>query len=77
MERKFGKLFSGLIKVWLLLAVVMLIALPSSAFAGDPKVKAMARNLYLGADISKVVEAAQTDPNPRCCGRDFSNNAVY
>lgn len=63
MERKFGKLFSSVMKMSLFLVVVMLIALPSSALAGDPKIKTMTRNLYLGADIFKVVEAAMTDPN--------------
>ncbi len=62
MERKFGKLFSNLIKMSLLLVVVTLITLPSSAFAGDPKIKAMTRNVYLGADIFKVVDAALNPP---------------
>lgn len=48
--------------------VVGLIYPLSSALAkqgGNQKtqVKVMTRNLYLGADIFKVVEAAQTDPN--------------
>lgn len=60
MERK---LFSNLFKMSLLLMLVLMLALPSSALAGAPKIKAMTRNLYLGADIFKVVEAAQTDPD--------------
>ena len=63
MEKKLGKMFSGFKKGLLLFTVLMLIALPSSVFAGDPKIKTMTRNLYLGADIFKVVEAAQTDPD--------------
>ncbi|MBN2178601.1 MAG: hypothetical protein JW743_04165 [Deltaproteobacteria bacterium] len=43
---------------------VMIVVAPlSSAVAADPKINAMTRNLYLGADIFKVVEAAQTDPD--------------
>ena len=63
MEKKLGKMFSGFKKGLLLFTVLMLIALPSSVFAGDPKIKTMTRNLYLGADTFKVVEAAQTDPD--------------
>lgn len=63
MEKKLGKMFSGFKKGLLLFTVLMLIALPSSVFAGDPKIKTMTRNLYLGADLFKVVEAAQTDPD--------------
>jgi len=66
------KLFSGLTKVLLLLVAVMLITMPSSAFACNQKAKAkvMTRNLYLGADIFKVVEAAQ-NPNPNPDGLDI------
>lgn len=46
------------LKIGLLLGIALLIALPPSAFAKDPKVKTMTRNLYLGADIFKVVNAA-------------------
>ena len=63
MEKKLGKMFSGFKKGLLLFTVLMLIALPSSVFAGDPKIKTMTRNLYLGADLFKVVEAAQTHPD--------------
>lgn len=43
---------------------VLVIAAPlSSAFAANSKVTVMTRNLYLGADIFRVVDAAQ-DPNP-------------
>jgi len=64
MERKFGKLFSSLIKMSLLLALIMLIALPASAGQCNRKAKAkvMTRNLYLGADIFKVVDAATNPP---------------
>jgi hypothetical protein len=55
MEKKLGKMFSGFKKGLLLFTVLMLIALPSSVFAGDPKIKTMTRNLYLGADTFKVV----------------------
>lgn len=65
MKIKLGKMFSGFKKGLLLFTVLMLIALPSSVFAGNPKIKTMTRNLYLGADISKVVEAALNPyPNP-------------
>lgn len=57
MEKKLGKMFSGFNKGLLLIAVLVLITLPSSAFAGDPKVKVMTRNVYLGANIFKVVYA--------------------
>ncbi|MCP4367881.1 MAG: hypothetical protein GY797_07185, partial [Deltaproteobacteria bacterium] len=63
MKSKLAKMFSGFKKGLLLFTVLMLIALPSSAFAGKPKIKTMTRNLYLGADIFKVVDAAQTDPD--------------
>jgi len=43
--------------------LVLMLALPSSAFSEDIKFKTMTRNLYLGADIFKVVEASQTNPN--------------
>jgi endonuclease/exonuclease/phosphatase family metal-dependent hydrolase len=44
----------------LLIGIAILAAPLSSAFAGGPKIKAMTRNLYLGADIFKVVEASQS-----------------
>jgi len=47
----------------------MLIALPSSAFAEDIKFNTMTRNVYLGADIFKVVEAAE-NPDPDNYGLD-------
>jgi len=57
MKRKF-------LSILLLLIVSMLIALPYSVLAGPPpKIKTMTRNLYLGADIFKVVDAAQADPD--------------
>ena len=63
MTRKIGKLFSGFKFGWLLLSVLILLAPLSSAFSGEPKIKVMTRNLYLGADIFKVVDAAQTNPS--------------
>lgn len=47
-------------------ALSVLIILPPAASAGikQGKVKAMSRNLYLGADIFKVVEAAMDTSNP-------------
>lgn len=56
------KIFSRLTIVGVLLAFTVLLVLSGSAIAGDPKIKAMTRNLYLGADIFKVVEAAQKAP---------------
>ena len=55
-----------LILIWTL-ATALFLPL-SSAMAkhgrhGNTNVKVMTRNLYLGADIFKVVEAAQTDPD--------------
>lgn len=46
----------------LLLGIAILVAPVSSAFSEEPKAKVMTRNLYLGADIFKVVAAAQTNP---------------
>lgn len=47
-------------------ALLMAAGAASSAIADeageDPKINAMTRNLYLGADIFKVVEAAQNNP---------------
>ena len=62
MKSKLGKMFSGFKKGLLLFTALILIALPSSVFAGGSKIKTMTRNLYLGADIFKVVDAAQADP---------------
>jgi hypothetical protein len=46
------------------LCLIILLAPVSSSLACDEiKIKTMTRNLYLGADIFKVVEAAQTDPS--------------
>lgn len=57
--------------VSLFVGLLILIAPLSMAFAGPkaPKVKVMTRNLYLGADIFKVVEAAQ-NPDPANYGLD-------
>jgi endonuclease/exonuclease/phosphatase family metal-dependent hydrolase len=61
------KMFSGFKPGWLLLAVLILFAPISSASSKEPEIKAMTRNLYLGADIFKVVDAAlaaaEADPN--------------
>lgn len=48
----------------IIILVLSVIAIGSApAFAVDkPKVKVMTRNLYLGGDIFKVVDAAQTNP---------------
>jgi len=55
-----GQLIFGLIVILALLVIPL-----SSALAQDlqPKIKVMTRNLYLGADIFKVVEAAQENPD--------------
>jgi endonuclease/exonuclease/phosphatase family metal-dependent hydrolase len=43
---------------------IMIVVAPlSSAVAADPKINVMTRNLYLGADIFKVVEAAENNPD--------------
>ncbi len=59
------KSFKWVSVVSLFLILFMLIIPFSSAFAVEkaPKIKAMTRNLYLGADIFKVVEAAQENPD--------------
>lgn len=61
MKSKLEKRFSGFKKGWSLLVVLIIIAPLSSAMSKEAKFKAMTRNLYLGADIFKVVEAAQKD----------------
>lgn len=63
MKSKLGKMFSGFKKGWLLLVILILIAPFSTAMSGKAKFKAMTRNLYFGADIFRVVDAAQTDPD--------------
>ena len=62
MKSKPGKMFSDFRKGWLLLVILILLAPLSAAMSKEAMFKAMSRNLYLGADIFKVVEAAQTDP---------------
>ncbi len=58
MERKSGKFLSA-IKMGVLLIVILLMASPFAwAKSKNSKIKVMTRNLYLGADIFKVVEAA-------------------
>jgi len=59
------KRFQWVSVVSLLLVLSMLIIPFSSAFAAEkgPKITVMTRNLYLGADIFKVVEAAQENPD--------------
>jgi hypothetical protein len=68
-----------LILIWFVTACLVFPL--SSAIAkkgGNHKtqVKVMTRNLYLGADIFRVVEAAQNDPryNPLRCCRCISNS---
>lgn len=58
-----NKMFSGFKPGWLLLTIIILLAPVSPAYSGEPKIKAMTRNLYLGGDIFRVVEAALTDPS--------------
>lgn len=53
----------------LCIGIAILMAPLSSALAEDVKFKTMTRNLYLGADIFKVVEAAQ-NPDPALGGLD-------
>ncbi|MEJ2052190.1 MAG: hypothetical protein P8Y60_20550, partial [Calditrichota bacterium] len=54
--------------IGLMLALVLVAGAVSPALAAGkdtvkgPKINVMTRNLYLGADIFKVVDAAQTDP---------------
>lgn len=49
----------------LMLALLMVAGAVSPALAADtgPKINVMTRNIYLGADIFRVVDAAQTDPS--------------
>lgn len=56
--------FSHVFVISLLLVLSMLVIPFTSASAAqeEPKINAMTYNLYLGADIFKVVEAAQIDP---------------
>jgi exonuclease III len=46
-----------------ILALLMIPLAPALAQDSQPKIKAMTRNLYLGADIFKVVEAARENPD--------------
>ena len=55
-----GELIFGLIVILSLLVIPLS---PALAQDSQPKIKAMTRNLYLGADIFKVVEAAQENPD--------------
>jgi endonuclease/exonuclease/phosphatase family metal-dependent hydrolase len=77
MKRKPGKMFLIFSKVsvvnFLCITVSMLIlAAPLSIASAkdDTKINAMTRNLYLGADIFKVVEAALGPPDPDKYGLD-------
>ena len=54
-----GQLIFGLIVILSLLVI----PISSSSAGNGPQIKAMTRNLYLGADIFKVVEAAQDNPD--------------
>ncbi|HOO46732.1 MAG TPA: endonuclease/exonuclease/phosphatase family protein [Deltaproteobacteria bacterium] len=64
-----GKLFSRVRKITVVpllciaVIMVMLAAPVSPAHAGKSEVNVMTRNLYLGADIFRVVVASQTDPS--------------
>ena len=55
-----GQLIFGLVVILSLLVIPLA---PALAQDSQPKIKAMTRNLYLGADIFKVVEAAQENPD--------------
>ncbi|HMA85846.1 MAG TPA: hypothetical protein VKN73_09100, partial [Desulfosalsimonadaceae bacterium] len=55
-----GQLIFGLIVILSLLVIPLS---PALAQDSQPKIKVMTRNLYLGADIFKVVEAAQENPD--------------
>jgi len=63
MKCKRGNMFSNFKKGWLLLVILILMAPLSEALSKEVTFKAMSRNLYLGADIFRVVEAAQTNPD--------------
>jgi len=62
MKSKLGKMFLDFKKGWFVLVILILIAPLSSAMSADAKFKAMTRNVYLGADIFRVAQAAQDDP---------------
>ncbi|MFP4531988.1 MAG: endonuclease/exonuclease/phosphatase family protein [Desulfobacterales bacterium] len=51
--------------IFSLILILTLLVIPISSSSADngPQIKAMTRNLYLGADIFKVVEAAQENPD--------------
>ena len=57
-----GRIVSGFRLGLVLLVMLILITPLTSAYSGNPKIKVMTRNLYLGADIFKVVDAAQKNP---------------
>jgi endonuclease/exonuclease/phosphatase family metal-dependent hydrolase len=62
MKSKLGKMFVDFKKGWFVLVILILIAPLSSAMSAEAKLKTMTRNLYLGADIFRVAQAAQDDP---------------
>jgi endonuclease/exonuclease/phosphatase family metal-dependent hydrolase len=62
MKSKLGKMFLDFKKGWFVLAILILIAPLSSAMSAEAKFKTMTRNLYLGADIFRVAQAAQDNP---------------
>jgi len=70
MKKRLQKIFT--VKLMCLFVGALILAAPVSlAFAGPkaPRIKVMTRNLYLGADIFKVVEAAE-NPDPANYGLD-------
>jgi hypothetical protein len=62
MKKKSGNIFPIIQIGFLVLFIMMIMAPQALAKPKKIKVRAMTRNLYLGADIFKVVDAAQTDP---------------
>ena len=60
--KKSFKSISTLRLLSIFVGILILIAPVSSAFAEEPQVKVMSRNLYLGASIFDVIEVALTDP---------------
>lgn len=63
MESKLKKMPLNVRKGWFLLAIIFLAVPLSSAMSEEAEFKTMSRNLYLGADIFKVAQAAQVDPS--------------
>jgi endonuclease/exonuclease/phosphatase family metal-dependent hydrolase len=61
MKKSFQKI-STLRLLSILLGILILFAPVSPAFAEEPQIKVMSRNLYLGASIFDVIEVALADP---------------